>query len=243
MAPPTIPQNLRMAGKREGRATISRQGSPLTCFKEMPTCVRVPVMRRCLLEPTSAHAKAADLLAAAADALLSDDDKRAAAFLAQADLPAVHEHVLRLVSKMTPEVHRCIRRPVPLPKESRHPDRMPSQSVEWQIYARDGWRCRFCGIKVISRKARGVLVSRFPEETRWSAPEFERHAALYALASSLDHVVPHRRGGTNSADNFVTACYGCQFGRGEWSLEEVEVEDPRLHVPRIDYWDGLTRLE
>jgi len=26
--------------------------------------------------------------------------------------------------------------------------------------------------------------------------------------------------------NFVTACYCCQFGRGEWTLEEIEIENP-----------------
>lgn len=200
-------------------------------------------MRRCLLKPNSAHVEAADLLAAAADSLLSDDREKAAQYLISADHPSVHEHILRLVSKMTPEVHRCTRRPVTLPKEERHPERMPPLSVEWQIYERDGWRCRFCGIKVISRKARSVLVKNFPLETRWDAPEFERHAALYALASSLDHVVPHSRGGINKEENFVTACYGCQFGRGEWTLEEVEIEDPRLRPPFVDNWDGLTRLE
>lgn len=200
-------------------------------------------MRQCLLEPTKKHAEAAGLLASAADALLSGDQISAAQLLVLADFPSVNQHVLRLVSKLTPEVHRSTRRPVPIRKDERDPTRMPPLSVEWQIYERDGWRCRFCGMKVISRKARGVFVSLFPKETRWEAPEFERHFALYALASSLDHVVPHSRGGVNWEDNFVTACYGCQFGRGEWTLDEVEIEDPRLRPPIVDGWDGLIRIE
>ncbi len=62
------------------------------------------------------------------------------------------------------------------------------------------------------------------------------------MASSLDHVVPHGRGGKNEDSNFVTACYCCQFGRGEWTLEEAELEDPRLREPVRDGWDGLSRL-
>ena len=200
-------------------------------------------MRHCLLNPTQAHADAADLLSSAADALLLNDRERAKEALLLADIPAINEHVLRLVSKITPEVHRLTKRPTPLPETDRHPKRMPTPSIEWQIYARDGWRCRFCEMRVVSRKARGVLVNAFPEETRWTLREFERHYALYALASSLDHVVPHSRGGINDESNFVTACYGCQFGRGEWLIEEVEVEDPRLRPPIIDAWDGLVRLE
>lgn len=205
--------------------------------------INLRTMRQCLLRPTQAHADAADLLSSAADALLLNDLAEAKEALVMADLQAINEHVLQLVSKMTPEVHRLTTRPAPLPKADRHPKRMPPPSVEWRIYERDGWRCRFCEMRVISRRARQALIRAFPEETRWTFPEFERHYALYALASSLDHVVPHSRGGINDENNFVTACYGCQFGRGEWLIEEVEVEDPRSRSPLVDEWDGLVRLE
>jgi 5-methylcytosine-specific restriction endonuclease McrA len=87
------------------------------------------------------------------------------------------------------------------------------------------------------------LLSRyFPAEAHISGPEFERHTALYSMASSLDHVVPHGRGGKNSPENLVTACYCCQFGRGEWLLEEVGLTDPRGREPVRDSWDGLSRI-
>jgi 5-methylcytosine-specific restriction endonuclease McrA len=74
--------------------------------------------------------------------------------------------------------------------------------------------------------------------------EYQRHAALYAMASSLDHIVPHGgRGGRLAYDNFVTACYCCQFGRGEWTLEESGLNNPMLRSPVVDAWDGLSRLD
>lgn len=42
--------------------------------------------------------------------------------------------------------------------------------------------------------------------------------------------------------NLVTACNACQFGRGQWTLEEVGFFDPREYPPFLDEWDGLTRL-
>ncbi|WP_425342692.1 HNH endonuclease [Piscinibacter koreensis] len=62
------------------------------------------------------------------------------------------------------------------------------------------------------------------------------------MAASLDHVVPHSRGGTHELSNLVTACYCCQFGRGEWTLAESELADPRHREPIVDGWDGLDRL-
>nr|WP_308602587.1 hypothetical protein [Massilia sp. Dwa41.01b] len=40
----------------------------------------------------------------------------------------------------------------------------------------------------------------------------------------------------------TTACYYCQFGRGEWTLEEAELDDPRHGAAVVDGWDGLVRL-
>jgi hypothetical protein len=43
-------------------------------------------------------------------------------------------------------------------------------------------------------------------------------------------------------ENLVTACTVCQYGRGRYTIEEVVVDDPRGRPPRLDRWDGLTRL-
>lgn len=65
---------------------------------------------------------------------------------------------------------------------------------------------------------------------------------LLVLKASLDHILPHSRGGDNDPSNLVTACYPCQFGRSSWTLEEVGLTDPRLRPPVVDNWDGLMRL-
>ena len=183
-------------------------------------------MRRCLLQPIPELSLATKLLDTAADMLVQGNMQLAAELITQADAPEIMEYAIRIVGKMSEEVHRQIKRPKCLPKSERHPVRMPSHKAQKSIFANDGWRCRFCRSKVISREARLILVNHFPSETHWGAKEFERHSALYAMAASLDHVKPHGRGGENKIENFVTACYCCQFGRGEWTLEEVELEDP-----------------
>ena len=198
--------------------------------------------RRCLLAPVAQFQVAAGLLEQAVGQLMASNEDTARYFIVQADLPEIREHAIKLVGRMSAEVHLNVRRPTCWRKEDRDPTRMPSLPRQTAIFARDGWRCRFCGIKVISRAARLALVKRFPAETRWSGPEFKRHSALYAMASSLDHVVPHGQGGKNETSNFVTACYCCQFGRGEWTLDQMQLLDPRDREPPVDEWDGLSGL-
>ena len=199
-------------------------------------------MRISLLQPIAELDLAAKLLDAAADALLAGRESLARELVVRSDLREIGAYAQRLVGKMSEAVHIQVRRPKSLPKASRDPARMPSETDQASIFRRDGWRCRFCGVRVISRAARSIFTRQFPEETRWTLPEFQRHYALYALASSLDHVLPHGRGGKNETSNFVTACYCCQFGRGEWTLEEVGLLDPRDRPPVVDSWDGLIRI-
>lgn len=55
------------------------------------------------------------------------------------------------------------------------------------IYVRDSFRCLYCGADL-------------------------RHAAPADV--TLDHLLPRSAGGTNAADNLVTACRSCNSSRG-----------------------------
>lgn len=110
------------------------------------------------------------------------------------------------------------------------------------LYQRDGWRCRFCGCRVVVPGARKVLQVAFPDVVGWPGKDHGKHAAFYALSATIDHITPHSRGGDNSPENLVTTCQPCNFGRNRWLLQEVALSDPRERAPVIDAWDGLSRL-
>lgn len=201
------------------------------------------VKRRCLLPAIPEQELAAKLLDAAVDAIFLSDFDLAAELIQAADMQKLRERNILLVSTLKPEIHRQTTRPRDLlKKDQRDPVRMPATSLQRTVFAEDGWRCRFCGTKVICREARKKLVQLFPNVVTWGGPEYQQHAALYGMAVSLDHVLPHSRGGKNERSNFVTACYTCQVGRGEWTLDESELLDPRDHPPVLDAWDGLSRI-
>jgi len=197
--------------------------------------------RRCLAIHPPESDQAADLLAQAADAMLRGDGDSVARLLFLADMPALRDFSLRVMGKLDSNIHRV--RPAaganrPTGKSAQ---RMPSQSIRTEIFRRDGYHCRFCGIRVVHPGAR----KRFREAAPHAVPEGRSdtyHAAFLALNATWDHVIPHSAGGDNEPDNLVTTCWPCNFGRGNFLLEQMGLMDPRLHPPVVDDWDGLSRL-
>ncbi len=197
--------------------------------------------RRCLLAPLPEHEIAADLLSQAADAVVMGDLTLARARLEAADMPVLYAYARKLMDTVDAEIHR--RRPVPrtVSVPVKAAARMPNATETLALYERDGWRCRFCGCRVVFGRARSAIRACLPESVRWSeANGF--HGAFFAMSASVDHVIPHSAGGGNDLANLVTACWSCQFGRGAYAIEELGLIDPRSRAPVVDAWDGLSRV-
>ena len=196
--------------------------------------------RNSFLPPIPELGRAADLLTEAAEALLADNQDAARECLRQADMPVVAAYAGRIMGREDRHVHRRHTVDVVRSNRGNAAARMPSAAATGSIYARDGWRCRFCGCRVVLKDARDRMRSLLPGAIRWGDEGY--HAAFYALTATLDHVIPYARGGGNGLDNIVTACWPCNFGRGSYSLEEVGLADPRGRPPVLDGWDGLGRV-
>ncbi len=65
-----------------------------------------------------------------------------------------------------------------------------------EVFARDGYRCVYCGL------------------------------VFEVEALSVDHVQPRVRGGDNSSGNVVTACGGCNTAKGHRRLAEFLLAEP-----------------
>jgi len=132
---------------------------------------------------------------------------------------------------------------VPLPMgdsaAGRSRPKRPGAEIEREVFASDGWRCRWCSTPVIARRALRRMHLVFPVAFPRDATDRGRHGLILAASASLDHVLPLSRGGTNDRENLVTACWPCQFARNDWKLEELGLADPRERAPRPDDWDGV----
>lgn len=199
-------------------------------------------LRDCFAPPIPETALAIDLLDRAADALISGRSSEAAALIVEADMVELWDYFQKIAAKTIPEVHRIRTDLGAPPRRNGTGSRMPSEANKQQFYRMDGWRCRFCGVRVINPKAAKILNQLFPIEARLGSRNRDYHTAFLVLLASPDHVVPYQRGGTSELENMVTACQVCQYGRNHFTLEEVGFTDPRDRAAVIDGWDGLGRL-
>ncbi len=82
----------------------------------------------------------------------------------------------------------------------------------------------------------------YPKELRWGTTNPEQHAAFQCMWLQYDHILPHSRGGDNSLENMIITCAPCNYGRSEYTLEEVGLIDPRTVPVQHTVWDGLERF-
>jgi hypothetical protein len=120
--------------------------------------------------------------------------------------------------------------------------RMPTSAQISQLHIRDGFHCRFCGLPVVRPQIRRDISSIYPDVVPWGKTNTSQHAAFQAMWAQYDHVVPHSHGGTNDLDNLVVTCAACNFGKMSYTLQELDLIDPRLYPPIESQWDGLERF-
>lgn len=194
--------------------------------------------RRCLREPIPEIFLAARLLEQAVDAHLRGNEHEASDLYRQADLPAIRDWTESIWGKKPETFPVANPRPVVAPAGPR----MPHAEDRKRILTRDRFHCRFCGIPVIRREIRAEIRKACPDAVPWGRTNPEQHAAFQAMWLQFDHVLPYSRGGPSSPDNVVVTCAPCNFGRGELTLEEAGLLDPRGREPVRTNWDGLERF-
>lgn len=201
-------------------------------------------LRHSIKEPIPAILEAWELLSSAVEAHLQGKQADADALFRQADLPEVWSWVNPAWEK--PEIN--VRVPKPdadtqwMPKAERDPVRNVRRAVKATVLARDGYRCRYCGIPVVDAEIRKIAHKLYPGAIPWDRDPTRQHAAFQCFWLQYDHVVPHSHGGPSSEENVVVSCALCNFGKDRFTLRQLGLSDPRLRSPEPSSWDGLERL-
>jgi len=113
---------------------------------------------------------------------------------------------------------------------------------ESEVYRRDGYRCRYCHIKVIDTKAllkmeKMVGASNFKVKGKGNQI---RHGIALTFRATADHVLPLSYGGRTQLSNLVTCCWNCNYGKYNALLEQMGLDDPRgTEIDKKLHWSGL----
>jgi len=97
-----------------------------------------------------------------------------------------------------------------------------SKRMRFRVLERDGFRCVYCG-----------------------------RAAIAGALLDVDHIVPVARGGTDSITNLLTACEGCNAGKGahdtrlsfEMKLAIIKQDRDLMMTPEVLFGDGPLGFE
>jgi 5-methylcytosine-specific restriction endonuclease McrA len=204
-------------------------------------------LRLCFLPPIPQIAVATQYLDEAVSAHLAGNQELADQRIRQADMPEIYKWTDSIWRPGSPHVriNRLTKMPPIVPKLIRAKPYMPSLTGKRNLFLRDGYHCRYCGVPVIRSEVRRALRLLFPEALRWTTdrryPE-QQHAAFQALEAHYDHLLAHSRGGGCEPENMVITCAPCNYGKDCWTLEALALADPRDRDPIRSSWDGLERI-
>ena len=198
------------------------------------------MQKRCFREPIAEIFDAARYMDAAVSAHLAGERNLAARLFVLANNPTVWDWTDSVWGKKSKYVSITkTSKPESLNKIA---TRMPTTVQKRELHNRDGFHCRYCSLPVIRPEIRRKIIAAYPESISWGKTNNTQHAGFQAMWAQYDHVIPHSHGGTNELDNLVVSCAACNFGKMSYTIQELNLADPRLFPPLKSHWDGLERF-
>jgi DNA-directed RNA polymerase subunit RPC12/RpoP len=111
---------------------------------------------------------------------------------------------------------------------------MVDTATRMKVLVRDGWRCSYCGRRLLLSQAVKLLDQAVPGPNK-----YHPHGAIEPLRScwaEVDHVQAQANGGDHSIDNLVSCCVICNSWKGTAARPTLE------SIPGDGKWDGLSGL-
>jgi hypothetical protein len=196
--------------------------------------------KRCFREPAVEIFDAARYLDAAVSAHLRGSTEIAKELFALANDPKIREWTESIWGKASQYV--IVNKQEQLHSAGKEKERMPAADQMKVIRDRDGFHCRFCGIPVVRAEVRKYFHDLYPDSVPWGSTNESQHAAFQCMWLQYDHVTPHSAGGKNDISNIVITCAACNYGKMNYTLDELGLLDPRDFQPIQTSWDGLERI-
>jgi len=140
--------------------------------------------------------------------------------------------------------HRQKRLRIDPPKASAEKfDDVPLARHEQSVFERDSYTCRYCGLRLVAKRVLAAFEQSLglPDfRTSAKLSNMEQHGVVHAFKIVADHVIHHKGNGRTDPENLVTSCPACNYGKYNYTLEQLGLDDPRKRLPTDTKWDGLT---
>ena len=212
----------------------------IRCCGTVPT--RLPSWRRmldhCLVAPTPSLVASAESFRGVVESIRAGDDSLTIRLLSLIDETGFRSYW----TDGGMEWERRHRRAHHLPRAESPAARTIPSATRRLVVLRDGWTCRYCALPLLSTDLVLGLAKRFPSVFPWGSADLSKHASGLVLRYTPDHVVPRACGGNNEPDNLVASCGTCQYMKGDCTIEELGLFDPRDRPPALTDWDGGSGL-
>ena len=117
------------------------------------------------------------------------------------------------------------------------------KTIQYEIFCRDNWHCRYCNDAVIFTPLLKILDNISPNRGYYHPNgKSDKMLSLFANKfASVDHIVPVTKGGKNEVDNFVTSCWECNLKFGNKTHKEGKPK-PQNKNSNVTNWDGFSSL-
>jgi hypothetical protein len=98
---------------------------------------------------------------------------------------------------------------------------------ERKLFARDNYACRYCTDPVIPKKvfekAQSLIGS---TDLPLGRTNLTRSGFYLMFVATLDHVIPWSLGGRTDESNLVSSCWSCNYGKANFTVEQIGIENP-----------------
>jgi 5-methylcytosine-specific restriction endonuclease McrA len=119
------------------------------------------------------------------------------------------------------------------------------KKIQLLVWKRDHWTCRYCNQPVFFNPTLKIFEEISPGHGYYHphGKRSIRHSFIDKRTASIDHIIPLKKGGSNSIDNYVTACWDCNLKYGEKTFDEGKPKPLPINEDAAKVnWDGFSSL-
>ena len=114
---------------------------------------------------------------------------------------------------------------------------------EKELYARDKYKCRYCSSyvmpKKLFKKAQSLIGKTY---LPLGSTNLTRSGFYLMFVATLDHVLPLSLGGRTNESNLVTSCWSCNYGKANFTVEQIGIKNPLDRDIDLDKENKVERL-